>query len=76
MPCPVNNLQEIVEKMAGDKVEIAEIKLALFGRHQKKCAFNCVFSIRLALLLSTHTKLGFHRLGLWAREPVLPVWLA
>lgn len=36
MPCPVNNLQEIVEKMAGDKVEIAEIKLALFGRHQKK----------------------------------------
>lgn len=36
MSCPVNNLQEIVGKMAGDKVEIAEIKLALFGRHQKK----------------------------------------
>lgn len=36
MSCPVNNLQEIVEKMSGDKVEITEIKLALFGRHHKK----------------------------------------
>lgn len=36
MPCPVNNLQGIVEKMAGGKVEITEIKLTLFGRHQKK----------------------------------------
>lgn len=67
MPCPVNNLQGIVKKMAGGKVEITEIKLTLFGRHQKKkkCAFNCVFSARLTLPLSTHTKLGFHRLGLW-----------
>lgn len=34
-------------------------------KKKKKCAFNCVFSARLILPLSTHTKLGFHRLGLW-----------
>lgn len=82
MPCPVNNQQEVVRKRACDKDR--NYRNRIFGRHQKRYIHLTVSCLQDWLFIptptpphpSTHTKLGFHRLGLWARELVLPVWLA
>lgn len=81
MPCPGTNLQEVVGKMAHDKVEIVEIKLA-FGRHQNRCVCLTLPCLQdWVPSPSTHAKLGCHRRGLlgwgadaawWKAEPPDP----
>lgn len=65
MPCPGNNLQEVVGKMAHDNVEVIEIKLTLFGRHQKRCVCLTLPCLQDWLPSpSTQGKWGCHRWGL------------